>query len=125
MPFKDPQKEKEYKREYSVRYHENIRKDEKRFLELREYKRIVHAQYRARNNNVIDQIKWGQSCSCCSESAPVCLDFHHVDKKDFNIGTARGTLFGLMTLIREIEKCELICSNCHRKKYGWWRGGHK
>jgi 5-methylcytosine-specific restriction endonuclease McrA len=125
MPYKDIQKRKQYSREYYQKYHENIRKDEKRFLELREYKRIVHAQYRARNNNIIDQIKQGQSCFYCDEFAPVCLDFHHIDKKDFNIGTARGTLFGLKTLIKEIEKCEIICSNCHRKKYGWQRGRQK
>jgi 5-methylcytosine-specific restriction endonuclease McrA len=58
-------------------------------------------------------------CSNCSESDPVCLDFHHVnpDEKEFNIctGIARG--FGRAKMLREVAKCVVLCANCHRKKH--------
>lgn len=61
------------------------------------------------------------SCQCCGESEDVCIDLHHLDpvKKDFNIGDV-GQRSGLRSVLKEIDKCAVVCSNCHRKihKYG-------
>jgi len=45
----------------------------------------------------------------------VCLDFHHKDpnEKDFTIGKYRNK--SKENLLKEIEKCVCVCSNCHRK----------
>lgn len=56
------------------------------------------------------------SCSClkCGESRNWLLDFHHTDptKKDFQI--SQGERFGWMKVKKEIDKCVVLCSNCHR-----------
>lgn len=74
--------------------------------------------YRARNRNIVAQIKENTPCAICGESDPRCLDFHHVDKKTEKLNHIvqyRG--YSVKRLIKEIEKCEIICSNCHRKTY--------
>lgn len=57
------------------------------------------------------------SCQNCGENHPACLDFHHTDKeeKDFTIGNARAMGWSKKRLLLEIQKCVVICANCHRK----------
>ena len=56
------------------------------------------------------------SCTLCGEAETCCLDFHHLesDKKDFNV-SSRSRYVSLTKLKKEIEKCVVLCSNCHRK----------
>jgi hypothetical protein len=54
-------------------------------------------------------------CSVCREDSHVCLDFHHVKEKSFNIGEAAHKGYTLDKVKAEIEKCVVLCSNCHRK----------
>ena len=57
-------------------------------------------------------------CSRCPETHVACLEFHHKNpaKKDFllSVGVAK---YSLKRLQAEVEKCEVICSNCHRKHH--------
>jgi transcriptional regulator of aromatic amino acid metabolism len=43
------------------------------------------------------------------------LDFHHVDPsgKDLNVSAIKNTAFE--KIIPELDKCILVCSNCHRE----------
>lgn len=67
-----------------------------------------------------------KQCSKCGEKHPATLDYHHLDKeqKSFTITQATGTKrCSVETLLKEIAKCIVLCSNCHRKlhweeKYG-------
>lgn len=84
----------------------------------------VIAQVRKRSQDNVDRFQaWKSTLSCtmCSESDAVCLDFHHVEPahKDFGIGNAVPSM-SWKQLMKEIEKCIVVCSNCHRKvhKYG-------
>ena len=54
-------------------------------------------------------------CKYCDECAPCCLDFHHVAGKDFTIGAINRRGWAVERLEREIRKCTVVCSNCHRK----------
>ena len=55
-------------------------------------------------------------CQECDENHLACLEFHHrnPDEKDFGIGNAIVAK-GIEQLIDEIAKCDVLCSNCHRK----------
>jgi len=50
----------------------------------------------------------------CSGKFPVvCMDFDHVrGKKSFNISAAGPRT--PESVLREIAKCDVVCSNCHR-----------
>ena len=54
----------------------------------------------------------------CGEGHPACLDFHHVrGKKSFHISTAYNNGYAWERIILEIQKCEVICRNCHAKHH--------
>jgi hypothetical protein len=54
----------------------------------------------------------------CGESDIRCLDFHHRDpsKKVITIGRAVTDGWSIKRILTEIEKCDILCSNCHRKQ---------
>ena len=60
----------------------------------------------------------GGSCVCCGYR--ICLEaleFHHLDptKKDFGFGAALASPKNISSIIDELRKCVLVCSNCHRE----------
>lgn len=59
-------------------------------------------------------------CRNCPEDDPVALDFHHRDPttKIFTIGSkAIANKYSVERLMEEIEKCDILCANCHRKEH--------
>lgn len=54
-------------------------------------------------------------CQKCGESRHYLLDFHHKDplQKDYTISD--NTHAKLETIMKEIQKCIPLCSNCHRE----------
>ena len=62
-------------------------------------------------------LKDGKSCEMCGESHPATLDFHHRDpsKKTFTIASGGKRVGSRRQVLAEIEKCVVLCSNCHRK----------
>lgn len=56
------------------------------------------------------------ACVDCGESDPVVLQFDHVRDKRNNVSTMLRGGFAWSTVLAEIEKCEVRCGNCHRRK---------
>jgi len=54
-------------------------------------------------------------CSDCGETfPPVAMDFDHVrGEKKFNVSEAVWGRYNLENVLEEINKCELVCANCH------------
>ncbi len=66
----------------------------------------------------LQQVKEQASCAHCDENHPATLQFHHRDpsQKEFNISAfVAGQWGGIDKLKQEIEKCDIICANCHLK----------
>ena len=54
-------------------------------------------------------------CIECGESDPIVLDFDHIKDKKFNISyMLQGHSW--RSIMKEIKKCQVLCSNCHRRK---------
>lgn len=66
----------------------------------------------------IDEIKTAKGYLKCGETHPACLDFHHRDptQKLFRVSQAKHFSEKRRNeVLEEMAKCDLLCSNCHRK----------
>lgn len=57
-----------------------------------------------------------KGCSYCGyKQFPECIQFHHIDPsvKEMGIGDMIGKGKKLDAILKEIEKCILLCVNCH------------
>ena len=64
-------------------------------------------------------------CVDCGEADPVVLEFDHRGDKAFTVGAALHWHVRWEVIADEIEKCEVRCANCHRRRHaeeaGWFR----
>ena len=56
-------------------------------------------------------------CVDCGEDHPACLEFHHVGKKDLEIADTIQNGWTKERILAEIERCDVLCSNCHKKRH--------
>jgi hypothetical protein len=93
---------------------------------VRGYSRAYHAAhrdkqyYKKRRTEMlawVKDIRAGLSCVTCGENDSACLDFHHRDPngKDFHVMTKARLGISKDRVLAEIAKCDVLCSNCHRK----------
>jgi len=69
----------------------------------------------ARNRLWINDYKKSHPCQICGEGRIACLDFHHVgDEKSAKISYLVGDHVTIDRLIEEVDKCIVVCANCHR-----------
>ena len=67
------------------------------------------------NKAYVDKIKVESSCVDCGEGNPLVLDFDHVKgKKVGDISSMVYQSYCVESIQKEIDKCEVRCSNCHR-----------
>lgn len=107
MPYIDREKARAYKKAWNKQFYEKNKKQEiarvtKRKMDVRKW---------------LNEYRGTMACHRCGESDPVCLDFHHRDPKtkDFRVGDTKAMGWGKKRLLVEIQKCVVVCANCHRK----------
>jgi hypothetical protein len=133
--LKNKDRDKEKYRLYMKEYHfkNKDRRNERHKLYMRKYRaenrdlyntymRSLYAKHpeysrlrRLKRKELLANIKKDSGCMVCGENDPRCLDFHHKDykTKKFTIGNSKGR--DLLQTMKEVEKCIVLCSNCHRK----------
>lgn len=62
----------------------------------------------------INEYKDSQCCVKCGESRNWLLDFHHPDPKEKEFQISQGERYKWEKVKKEIDKCIVLCSNCHR-----------
>jgi hypothetical protein len=101
MPTRDIEKQRLYRRRW---YERN-----------KEYQR----RYKVRRQQHL--LAWVRSlktkCSACGESDVACLLFHHIDAqtKAASIAFAVTSGWSKQRILEEIEKCVVLCANCHAR----------
>ena len=84
------------------------------------------SKYIKRNRQFVIDYLSVHPCIDCGEANIVCLDFDHVrGKKHKNISYIVYAGRSLKTLQKEIDKCDIRCANCHRKKTAKTNGCYK
>jgi hypothetical protein len=65
-------------------------------------------------------------CVDCREAELVLLEFDHVrGSKKYGINTLLTNNCSIVTLVAEIDKCEVRCANCHRRKTADTHGNYR
>ena len=65
----------------------------------------------------IRALKTNKSCvDCMVPYAYYVLDFDHKHGKSLNVSEAYRQGMTIKRIEQEIEKCDLVCSNCHRER---------
>lgn len=77
--------------------------------------------------NALMLLKMVSGCMDCGESDPIVLEFDHRDPstKKYKISDIRRKKIKIEEFIIELDKCDVVCANCHRKRtakqFGSWR----
>jgi hypothetical protein len=105
MPTKDKLKKAEYQKKWYEKnkksHIKNVKANEAKVMEwYREYKKSL-------------------SCIKCGENHPACIQFHHRDPKQKNISVSLAPKKGwsVSRILTEINKCDVLCANCHFKTH--------
>lgn len=74
----------------------------------------VRTAKRGKDNVKIVKQEYGGKCSCCGyDKCMDALEFHHVDPKQKEFALSNGRGYNLDKLRKELDKCILVCRNCH------------
>jgi hypothetical protein len=105
MPYKDPEKRRECRRNW----YSNNRESEKKHVKRR--KKEIKKWF----NNYRSKL----SCKRCKENHPATLDFHHKNRnnKAREVTKIVHEGYGKARIKNEISKCIVLCANCHRKEH--------
>jgi hypothetical protein len=85
------------------------------------------APIRLRNRQYLWNYYKIHPCVDCGESDPIVLELDHVrGTKVMGVSKLAGNSASLVRLQAEIDKCEVRCANCHRRKtassQSWYAG---
>ena len=65
----------------------------------------------------LQQYKMEKGCSVCGyNEIPQALEFDHIDRSKKKFGMNKAWKYKWSTIMEELEKCVVLCANCHRKK---------
>ena len=124
----------EYSRKYREKNKEKIAKQQKKYMDdpcFRQKKNEYNKKYRKKNyvkkKNLETNRKWkmeekrkaveykGGKCSLCGyDKCLTALEFHHVNPKEKELYNSHWTFERNK---KELDKCILLCANCHREEH--------
>lgn len=101
MPYKNKEKQKEAQKQHYL----NNKKDYRNSTKER----------RKRNKEYANSMK--NNCKKCGIENKICLDYHHLSGKIKSVAQLIRDATTIEKLQIEIDKCEVLCANCHRKEH--------
>ena len=90
------------------------RKETRTYADRAEYMRMAVKRRRKKLREMAREYKGNKCIICGYNKCPRALSFHHIDpkKKDFTLSD-RGLTRSWAKILEEIDKCVLLCANCH------------
>ncbi len=76
-----------------------------------------NVERKSKITEILNEIKSVPCKDCNVKYPPHIMDFDHVcGEKYMNIADMRCRLSSFDKILKEVEKCEVVCSNCHRER---------
>lgn len=101
------------KRQYDRQaYRSNIGQGKNRKERLREQSQKLKIY----NRNYVWNYLSNHPCIICGEDDPVVLEFDHRDPSEKFKEISKLMNYSTKRIIDEIDKCDVLCANCHRRK---------
>lgn len=97
------------KRKHKKYYAENRDKQKRQIREAAD-KRIRE------NQRKVCEYLLNHPCVDCEERDILVLEFDHLRDKEHNVSEMVNGGYGWKRILEEIAKCEVRCSNCHKRK---------
>jgi len=108
-------------RAYREAHRDAIRQKDKKYRQSPSYKTLPF--YKRKEERRKETVRWlegiklyygcsNPSCLWDGAFSPTMLDFHHIDKTTKSFLVSHATSYKKM--IAELNKCCVLCSNCHR-----------
>lgn len=98
---------KEYNREHYQKNKQSYKED------------ALNRRWQIRRNALDFLMEYAKTgCTQCGEKDFVVLEFDHIDPstKKHNISTMVSQGTSIRKLKEELDKCQILCANCHRRK---------
>lgn len=145
MPYKDPAKRAEYMRRYQQKNKEKVNeinrksrqtsdraaKDRERYADDPEYRekvqlknkeqyqkhkteRTIKRRESRRQRRLLMIERLGSKCVGCGTTEN--LQFDHIDRTQKSANVAKMLDYSMEKLTEEVDKCQLLCYNCHEYK---------
>lgn len=76
-------------------------------------------KFRKQNFDNLWKLLIESKCKDCGETDPVVLEFDHLPEfeKKFDVSRAiSGSTRSWKLIQQEIDKCDIVCSNCHKRR---------
>lgn|SRR3990167_8159070 len=112
---------KEHRKTYYIQHYEkNQESYRKRAIKFRTK---VKDEYR----NNLQKFLEDKFCVDCGETDKVVFELDHIDPKlkSFSISQAVRLGHRWDKVLEELQKCQVLCANCHKrrtaKQYGWYK----
>jgi len=105
MPYKDESVRKLKHAEYSRKYY--LANKEKVLALVKVNRAVGKARW--------DTFKQALKCTKCGFNHPAALDFHHTNPSEKeNLVSALVSMGCFTAAMKEVQKCIVLCANCHR-----------
>ncbi len=89
-------------------------------MPYKDKKQLYAAQkrHRVRVRERLLEFLSGKKCTDCGEQDPIVFEFDHREreKKFKPISRMLSGHYAWESILEEIEKCDIRCANCHRRK---------
>ena len=95
--------------------HRKLHRKEKESQKYLENTTNLSQQHKRETYRWFCDYKSSLKCEICGEKESCCLDFHHTKDKTISVGRCASRGHSKKRILKEIEKCIVLCANCHRE----------
>lgn len=125
--YKYISKNKEKYAGYARKYYHKVKNNPGYKERVKEYylqnkDKILNSNKLKKRENKLKAIKYlgGQCKNCHGEFHPAIYEFHHTDPLTKDRDPSKVLGLSWKRIQEELDKCELLCANCHRLVHHNW-----